>query len=145
MSHRLHKTIIASCLLLSSAHVISAEDNPIAREMFDETSAMIDFELKNNNLRNIIVNVSGPRGFSKKQYFDKGAINMNDGELDDGVYNYEIVARTNNKIMLRKDRPDNGRGDKERDFVYESVTQSGHFRIADGKVVINDTDLVEDK
>ena len=145
MSHRLHKTIIASCLLLSSAHVISAEDNPIAREMFDETSAMIDFELNNKNLRNIIVNVSGPRGFAKRQYFDKGAINLNDGELDDGVYNYEIVARTNNKTMLRKDRPDNGRGDKERDYVYESVTQSGHFRIANGKVVINDTDLIEDK
>jgi len=70
MSHRLQKTIIASCLLLSSAHVISAEDNPIAREMFDETSAMIDFELKGNNLHNIIVNVSGPRGFAKRQYFD---------------------------------------------------------------------------
>ncbi len=83
--------------------------------------------------------------WSKRLYFDKGAINLNDGELDDGVCNYEIIARTNNKIMLRKDRLDNGRGDKERDFVYESVTQSGHFRIANGKVVINDTDLTEDK
>ncbi len=143
MQRQFYKTIIASLLLAGTSQIVSA-DQPFAKEMFDERSPIVDFEVnKIEQYRDVNITVTGPRDFSKRQEYSKGALDLQTNELDDGNYNYEIVAVTSNKIPLRKDRLDNGRGEKERDYVYESVTQSGNFRIQNGKIVVFDQDVSE--
>ncbi|MCH9697829.1 MAG: hypothetical protein K0U68_06985 [Gammaproteobacteria bacterium] len=144
MPQSLPKIFIAGTLLACSTQLIADTNNSFAKEMFDDTSPVIDFEIKNKEqFRDINVSVSGPRQFSRSQKYRDGALDLNNPELDDGEYHYEVVAVTNKKIPLRKDRPNNGRGQKERDYVFESVTQTGHFRVKNGQIEIANQDITE--
>lgn len=143
MKHYLYKNLLrvvfTTCLVFGSAQAIGApeENQPVADVFFDNT--VIGFKLKNNYQR-ATVNVTGPRFFRASTYKKTGNpfIDLREfGELDDGLYRYQVLVATDKTIRLRKNRLNNGREDlgTRRDKITETETQSGFFRVTKGSIV----------
>jgi len=88
-------------------------------------------------LKDMTLSVSGPRGFYKEVFADSGAPMiqlLDDGKLGDGLYRWNLVGSTDKRIeWLRKEN--NGRGEKERGYRYVHHSESGTFRVLEGKLV----------
>lgn len=143
MKHHLYKTLIqivlVTCVVFGSTQAFSAPEKPqpVANVYFDNTS--IAFELR-GNYRRATVNVTGPRFFKATTYLEKGnpKINLKQfGELDDGLYRYQILVATDEVIKLRKNRENNGRADLGtlRNEITKTKSQSGIIRIKDGIII----------
>jgi hypothetical protein len=141
------------CCLYLSPQVLFAEDDssqpsqlsqqPIAQ--FAPANSELSFILKNTGKKSSLT-VTGPRDFVAQKFNKRGNphINLADyGELDDGMYQYELVVETGKTIKLRPNRLDNGRGAAERDTIQETTVQSGFFHVKNGSIKTYD-DIKED-
>ncbi len=141
MKNNLFKTslqvIITVCFAFGSAIAISApeENQKVAKVYFDNT--VLDFEYK-GNFKRAMVKVTGPRFFRANIYKKSGSpsIDLSQfGELDDGLYRYQILVATDKTIKLRKNRLDNGRGKNRRNTISVTEVQSGTFRMKGGSII----------
>ncbi len=64
------------------------------------------------------------------------------GGFDDGMYNYQLTASTDEKVPVRTSL-DNGR-DRPTDSVLRSVSASGVFHVARGTIVKFDPSVPEE-
>lgn len=145
MKHHLYRTslrtIIATCLLVGSAQAISAPEeggNQVANVFFDNT--VLAVELRGNYQR-ATINVTGPRFYRASTYKEKGNpyLDLREfGELDDGIYRYQVLVASDKTIRLRKNRLNNGREDlgTRRDKITQTETQSGTFRVKGGSILL---------
>ena len=142
----LQTILFSACLMGASYQTINADElaqkpqTIVTVERFDTTLALqvkSDFSEEKTHTR-----VAGPNGFLANSTGGKNLDLTNFGNVEDGVYHYEITSPTNKRIKLPGNRLDNGRGEKERNIITVSETQSGFFRIKNGAIV-TDTQLEE--
>ena len=126
--------LLAGCVLCVASSGI-AKEKKVAHEFFNGDTLSFNFK---GNFRNATVSVTGPAGFETQTFQKDGAPTVSlsqQGVLPDGEYNYEIAVATNKKIKVKTKR-NNGRGNNAKDTMNVGETQSGHFRVKDGSIVI---------
>ncbi|NNE59072.1 MAG: hypothetical protein HKN36_13275 [Hellea sp.] len=96
--------------------------------------------IEDSSLQDATLTISGPNGYHQTSNANAPAM-MYDGMLADGTYTWEVTGHNGKRIVTAKNSMNNGRGDAQRSFSYETVTQSGSFTIKNGVKV--DTSLVE--
>lgn len=140
MVNKWHLRIAVTCFILGMSCIGQAVENandyplPIANEKF--SGSQLNFTAK-NDINNVTLTVIGPDGFYQKRFSKKHIPSMDLSEfkgLKDGIYNYEITAASR-EMMKNENRLDNGRGGNDRNQVNKSLQQSGHFRLANGKIM----------
>ena len=140
------RTLFITGLLFTSAQAFSADINaqPIGA-LTPINNTVFNLQVNSGFTRTKTqTSITGPRGYSLNV---EGSTNIDlakFGEIDDGLYRYEITAPTGKTVKLRKERLDNGRGKNARDTVTESETQSGVFKVVNGSIQTNDQ-LTEEK
>ncbi len=85
--------------------------------------------------KNMTLTVSGPNGFFKRTYKKNGTPDvslMEQGQIADGMYVWELTGHTDERVASYKSRSNNGRGDNARNYGYKSIQQSGSFRMLNG-------------
>ena len=96
------------------------------------------------NMDNATLSISGPDGFYQEQRSTPGAavmISGDQGVMADGTYTWQITGQSSTRIVTAKNSMNNGRGEAERGFSYETVVQTGSFTIKNGSRV--DSTLTE--
>jgi hypothetical protein len=86
---------------------------------------------------NYTLTITGPNGFHATASSKSGtpAIDLRRfGAFDDGGYNYELTASTDEKVPVRS-RLDNGRDGGPTDSMLRGVSMSGRFDVKGGVIV----------
>lgn len=101
-----------------------------------------DFNIKaDHNLKNVTMTITGPDGFKQTARSLSGmpstSMSKNGAPLTDGTYTWEMTGNTGKRIVTAKNLMDNGRGDAQRPYSYETVTYSGTFEVKNGVRVEN--------
>jgi hypothetical protein len=81
--------------------------------------------------------VSGPNGFHASASSKTGTPTIDlrrFGAYDDGTYNYQLTASTDEKVALRTPL-NNGREGSQSDSMLKSVSTSGVFHVKGGTIV----------
>jgi len=126
----------------------------LAALAFMSTSAIADSPFINggsvsmksdSNLKNVTLTVSGPNGYQQTSRSTDGSpavvLSDNGGAMADGIYTWQMTGHTGKRIVTAKNRMNNGRGDAQRAYSFESVSESGTFTIKNGVQV--DSSLTE--
>lgn len=118
-------------------------DDLKATQKFTETQ--IGFEL-GATYSNYTLTIAGPNGIhaSAASKTSAPSIDLRQiGPLDDGTYNYQLIASTNEKAPVRN-RLDNGRGGGPDDSTFKSVSLNGVFQVKGGAIVKFDPNAREE-
>jgi hypothetical protein len=94
---------------------------------------------------NFTLSVSGPNGFhaSASAQREVPTIDLRRfGAFDDGMYNYQLSASTDEKVPVRTGL-DNGRDGRSADSAVRSVAASGVFHVKGGTIQKFDPDARE--
>jgi hypothetical protein len=105
-----------------------------ADKRFTDTS--VGFDLK-GTYSNVTLTISGPRDFHASAFARAGApvIDLRRyGELEDGLYTYQLTAATAERARTRT-RLDDGRAASAPIEPLQSAALSGTFRVQNGAIV----------
>ena len=96
-------------------------------------------------LKNAVMTVTGPNGYYKSSDRSNSTTSVSlasdNGLMADGTYTWQLTGNSGKRIVTYKNTVDNGRGDAQRGYTFETVTRSGSFTILNGVHV--DSTLVE--
>ena len=95
---------------------------------------------------NLTLSISGPNGLNASATSRTGSplIDLRKlGTIDDGDYIYQLVAATDEKILVRTGL-DNGRDGGPTTSMLKSVSTSGQFQVKGGAIVKYDPSVRED-
>jgi hypothetical protein len=132
---------LAACLAAGLTGACWAEDLKATQRLSD---TQIGFD-PSGSYGNYILTVTGPNGFHASASSKTGTPSIDlrrVGKYDDGVYNYQLTASTDEKIPVRT-ALDNGRGGAVADSMLRSVAMSGHFEVKGGTIVKHDPAATE--
>jgi hypothetical protein len=124
---------LAACLAVGLSGTCWAEDLK-AQQKFTDTE--IGFEI-GGPYSNLTLTVSGPNGINAKAHSRTGSplIDLRKiGNVDDGEYNYQLTASTDDKIPVRTGL-DDGRDGGPTTSMFRSVSTSGNFQVKGGAIV----------
>jgi hypothetical protein len=124
---------LAACLAAGLSGTCWAEDLK-AQQKFTDTE--IGFEI-GGPYSNLTLTVSGPNGINAKAHSRTGSplIDLRKiGTVDDGQYNYQLTASTDDKIPVRTGL-DDGRDGGPTTSMFKSVSTSGNFHVKGGAIV----------
>lgn len=119
--------------LVVSAKEAGKDTQSIASERLSDTSVRFSSKILMNNATLSIV---GPGNFQASRFLKVGtpSVELLDfGEPTDGLYHYELTAASGEAITI-KDKMNNGRGENNSHTARRGITQSGYFRVIDGKI-----------
>ncbi|WP_416878790.1 hypothetical protein [Litorimonas sp.] len=125
--------VVFTTLLLSSGLATAAD--PI----FGANSLQIQTSTK---LSNMTIVVSGPDGYYTKEHAEYGSPFIalsKKGNLQDGLYKWEMTGSTNERVRANPMGLNNGRGDRQPEFINKSTTESGTFQVLNGSIVAPDS------
>jgi hypothetical protein len=114
-----------------------------AQQKFTDTE--IGFEIL-GRYSNLTLTVSGPNGINASAHHRTGSplIDLRKiGTVDDGEYNYQLTASTDDKIPVRTGL-DDGRDGGPTTSMLKSVSTSGNFQVKGGAIVKFDPSARED-
>jgi hypothetical protein len=132
---------LAACLAIGISGTCSAQDLK-AQQKFTDTE--IGFEIT-GPYSNLTLTVTGPNGITASAQSRTGSplIDLRKiGAVDDGEYNYQLTASTDDKIPVRT-RLDDGRDGGPTTAMFKNVSTSGHFHVKGGAVVKFDPSVRE--
>jgi len=124
---------LAACLAVGISGACWAEDLQ-AKQKFSDTE--IGFEIL-GRYSNLTLTVSGPNGINASAHHRTGSplIDLRKiGTVDDGEYNYQLTASTDDKIPVRTGL-DDGRDGGPTTSMLKSVSTSGNFQVKGGTIV----------
>jgi hypothetical protein len=124
---------LAACLAVGISGTCWAQDLK-AQQKFTDTE--IGFEIA-GPYSNLTLTVTGPNGINARAHSRTGSplIDLRKiGAVDDGEYNYQLTASTDDKIPVRTGL-DNGRDGGATDSMFKSASTSGHFHVKGGTIV----------
>jgi hypothetical protein len=127
---------LAVCIAAGMSSACWAQDLK-ATQKFTDTE--IGFEPA-GSYGNYTLTVTGPNGLHAIVSSRSGAPSIDLrklGTLDDGGYNYQLTASTEEKVPLRS-QLDNGRDGGPDTSMLKSVSLSGRFDVKGGTIVKND-------
>jgi len=90
-----------------------------------------------NGFTNAVLTITGPGEFETEETASRGLPvfrAQNSGRLLDGLYQYSLVAATDEKLVI-KNKIDNGRGAAARDFTYKPFAKYGAFLVSKGTIM----------
>jgi hypothetical protein len=130
----MHKTALglAACLAAGLTGACWAQDLKATQRLSD---TQLGFDLS-GSYNNYTLTVAGPNGFTASASSKTGTPTIDlrrFGAYDDGTYNYQLTASTDEKVPVRT-ALDNGR-DKEPDSTLKGVSLSGVFHVKDRAIV----------
>jgi hypothetical protein len=124
---------LAACLAAGLSGACWAEDLK-AQQKFTDTE--IGFEI-GGPYSNLTLTVSGPNGINASAHSRTGSplIDLRKiSNVDDGEYNYQLTASTDDKIPVRTGL-DDGRDGGPTTSMFRSVSTSGNFQVKGGAIV----------
>ena len=124
---------LAACLAVGMSCACLGQDQP-ATARFADTQIGFD---PGGNYGNYTLNVTGPNGFHARAWSETGTPSIDlrrFGVYDDGLYNYQLSASTEEKVPLRG-ALDNGRQRRQPDARLKTLAVSGTFHVKGGKIV----------
>lgn len=124
---------LAACLAVGISGTCWAQDLK-AQQKFTDTE--IGFEI-GGPYSNLTLTVTGPNGINASARSRTGSplIDLRKlGAVDDGQYNYQLTASTDDKIPVRTGL-DDGRDGGSTTAMFKSVSTSGHFHVKGGTIV----------
>jgi len=124
---------LAACLAAGMSCACLAQDQT-ATARFADTQIGFD---PGGNYGNYTLNVTGPNGFHARAGSETGTPSIDlrrFGAYDDGLYNYQLSASTDEKVPLRG-ALDNGRPPGQPDARLKTVSVSGTFHVKGGMIV----------
>lgn len=110
------------------------------------TETQIGFE-PGGTYSNYTLSITGPHGIHATVSSKTGAPSIDlrqIGAVEDGAYNYQLTASSDEKVPLRS-RLDNGRAGGPDETVLKSVSMSGRFDVKGGAIVKYDPAAQEPK
>jgi hypothetical protein len=123
---------LAACLAVGISGVCWAQDLK-ATQRLSETQIGFD---PGGSYGNYTLSITGPNGFHASTSSKVGTPSIDlrrIGAFDDGIYNYQLTASTDEKIPVRN-ALDNGRSGPT-DSMLKGVAMSGHFEVKGGTIV----------
>lgn len=128
-----HLLGLAASLAVLAADSAQAQDMKVVERF---SKGEIRFEIP-DAYSNVTLSISGPGGvheqaFSRREAPDIELVEM--GELEDGVYTYQLTAATEEVVRVRP-HLDNGRSESVDSEERVGVTRSGTFRIRNGAIM----------
>ena len=133
---------LAACLAAGISSTCFAQDLK-ATQRLSETQ--IGFDL-GGSYGNYTLTVTGPNGFHASASSKTGTPSIDlrrFGAFDDGIYNYQLTASTDEKVVVRT-ALDNGRGGSPTNTMLKSVAMSGQFEVKGGTIVKYDPNAREE-
>ena len=124
---------LAACLAAGLTGACWAQDLKATQRLSD---TQIGFD-PGGNYGNYTLTVSGPNGFHASASSKTGTPTIDlrrFGAYDDGTYNYQLTASTDEKVVLRTPL-NNGREGSQADSMLKSVSTSGVFHVKGGTIV----------
>ena len=134
---------LAACLVVGIAGAGWAQDLKATQRLSD---TQIGFD-PGGNYSNYTLTVSGPNGFHATASSKTGtpAIDLRRfGAFDDGTYNYQLTASTDEKVPVRTPL-DDGRPGGPSDATLKGVSTSGVFHVKGGTIMKFDPAVQEPK
>lgn len=136
------RTAIALVVAAGISSACLAQDLK-ATQRFTDTQIAFD---PGGTYSNYTLTITGPNGIhaSAASKTSTPSIDLRQvGPLDDGTYNYHLIASTNEKVPVRN-RLDNGRGGGPDDSVFKTVSLDGVFHVKGGTIVKFDPNAREE-
>ena len=127
---------LAACLAVGISGTCWAQDLK-AQQKFTDTE--IGFEVT-GPYSNLTLTVTGPNGINARAHSRTGSplIDLRKiGTVDDGQYNYQLTASTDDKIPVRTGL-DDGRDGGPTTSMLKSVSTSGQFQVMGGAIMKSD-------
>jgi hypothetical protein len=124
---------LAACLAVGISGPCWAEDLQ-AKQKFTDTE--IGFEIL-GRYSNLTLTITGPNGINASAHHRTGSplIDLRKiGTVDDGDYNYQLTASTDDRIAVRTGL-DDGRDGGPTTAMFKSVSTSGNFQVKGGSIV----------
>jgi hypothetical protein len=124
---------LAACLAVVISGTCWAEDLQ-AKQKFTDTE--IVFEIL-GRYSNLTLTITGPNGINASAHHRTGSplIDLRKiGTADDGDYNYQLTASTDDRIAVRTGL-DDGRDGGPTTAMFKSVSTSGNFQVKGGSIV----------
>ena len=124
---------LATCATMALSSACFADDMISASQL---AGTSVGFLLK-SPLSNATLSVSGPDEFHASAFSKSGAVAIDLaklGALEDGTYNYQVTAATDQPAKVRTPL-DNGREPAAEIGRRQSVAMSGTFVVKGGKIV----------
>ena len=124
---------LAACLAVGLSGTCWAQDLK-AQQKFTDTE--IGFEIL-GPYSNLTLTVTGPNGINARAHSRTGSplIDLRKiGTVDDGEYNYQLTASTDDKIPVRTGL-DDGRDGGPTTAMFKSASTSGNFHVKGGTIV----------
>jgi hypothetical protein len=124
---------LAACLAAGMSTACWADDLKATPKF---TDTQIGFE-PGGTYGNFTLTMTGPNGIHASVSSKTGAPSIDLvklGARDDGIYNYQLTASTDEKVPVRTGL-DNGRGGRPVDSVLRSVSLNGQFEVKGGTIV----------
>jgi hypothetical protein len=132
---------LAACLAVGLSGSCWAQDLK-AQQKFTDTE--IVFEIL-GPYSNLTLTVTGPNGINASAHHRTGSplIDLRKiGTVDDGQYNYQLTATTDDKIPVRTGL-DDGRDGGPTTSMFKGASTSGHFHVKGGTIVKFDPSVRE--
>jgi hypothetical protein len=124
---------LVACLALGMSGACWAQDLKATEK---HTDTALGFE-SGSGYTNFTLTVTGPNGFHASATSKDAAPSIDlrrAGARDDGVYNYQLTASTDEKVPVRT-ALDNGRSGAASDSILKGVSTSGQVQLKDGVIV----------
>jgi hypothetical protein len=124
---------LAACATIGLSGTCLADDMISAKQVGGTSLGF----LLNGSLSNATLSVSGPDDFHASAYSKSGAVAIDLGKLgalDDGTYQYQITAATDQPAKVRTPL-NNGRDAEAETAQRRGVAMSGTFMVKNGKIV----------
>jgi hypothetical protein len=124
---------LAACLAVGISGTCWAQDLK-AQQKFTDTE--IGFEIL-GRYSNLTLTITGPNGINASAHHRTGSplIDLRKiGTVDDGDYNYQLTASTDDRIAVRTGL-DDGRDGGPTTAMFKSVSTSGNFQVKGGSIV----------
>lgn len=116
------------------------------KESLEGTMLMLEVADPPKGLRNLVLTVTGPRGYALSQTTDATGfkLDLRDyGKPFDGAYRWEITGATGETIEVNTPIDENGRTRAARREHAVAARADGNFAILEGRIVQVDRELKE--
>jgi hypothetical protein len=133
---------LAACLAVGISGAGWAQELKATQRLSD---TQIGFD-PSGSYGNYTLTVTGPNGFQAHASSKTGTPSIDlrrFGTFDDGIYNYQLTASSDEKVPVRT-ALDNGRGGGPTDSMLKSVATSGQFEVKGGTIVKYDPAVREE-
>ncbi len=128
---------LAACLAVEISGACWAQDLKATQKL---TDTVVGFET-GSGYSNFNLTVTGPNGFHASAAAKDAAPSIDlrrSGAFDDGMYNYQLTASSDEKVPLRTPL-DNGREGAQSNSMLRPVSASGVFHVKGGTIMKFDT------